>query len=461
MIELYDYQESYIEEIKRNFKDGNKHVILCSATGSGKTIMFSYMALEAFKKNKRILILTDRKELFSQSSGALVKFGLKANEIKPNAKVDFNCNLFVAMIQTISRRIQKIEYQELLQSMDLIIIDEAHKTIFDTLFSYVSDKTYVIGATATPLRVGKQLGLDHFYNGLIHVIDTLELIDKGKLSQCKTFGIPIDLKGVKTKGGDYDENSMADKFSELQLYHGVYDNYKRLCDGSKTIIFASNIKSSIELVNIWQLKGMKIKHVDCYMSDTERSDTIDWFENTDGAIISNYGILTTGFDVPTIETVILYRATKSKILFLQMVGRGSRVTDNKNSFTLLDFGNNVKTHDFWQAPREWKLEKREHKEGAAPIKACKECGYHVHASIMTCPECDTPFPITIKPAEKVVLTLLNYKTPVQKLIAIQEKKNYKKSWIYHYLKSKDDFIEYGKIMRYHYKWAEKQFNLRK
>jgi superfamily II DNA or RNA helicase len=472
MIALYDYQEQYIERIKDCFKQGKKKVILCSATGSGKTVMFSYMTRQAFNRSKRILILTDRKELFSQSSGSLVRMGLHATEIKPNAKVDFQHNLFVAMVQTVTRRISKPEYQELLFSMDLIIIDEAHKAIFDPLFKYISDETFVIGATATPHREGKQDSLEKYYDDIVQVIDTPDLIQKEKLSPCKTYGVKVDLSGIKIKGGDYDEKSMADKFSEIKLFHGVYDNYMRICQGRKAIIFAPNVESSKELVEDWAEKGLSIKHVDCYMTDADRKNTIEWFYNTQSAIISNYGILTTGFDVPDIEVVILYRATKSLPLFLQMVGRGSRIAKGKNKFVLLDFGNNVRTHNYWEYPRTWTLKKKEKKVGAAPIKECPSCAFVCPPSAKFCPECNHQFEKTEKEKEAEVfaelvlmsgpdINKLAQKANIKELIQMQEAKGYSKKWIYHYLKTKDDFIEYGKLMEYHYKWAKRQIEMRR
>jgi superfamily II DNA or RNA helicase len=470
MISLYDYQEQYIAEIKSLFRQGKKRVVLCSATGSGKTIMFSYMTREASQRNKKILILTDRKELFSQSHGSLFNMGLTAKEIKPNKNIDLEGNLYVAMSQTIQRRIHKEEYLNLIQSMDLIIIDEAHKMSFDYIFRYITEKTYVIGATATPHREGKQTSLEEFYDDIVQVIDTPHLIDKEKLSKCTSFGVPVDLSGIKTKNGDYDEKSMGDKFSEMKLYHGVYENYMRIAPNEKAIIFAPNIQSSIDLVKDWESKGLPIKHVDCYMNN--REEVIEWFKNSTNGIISNYGILTTGFDVPDIQIVILYRATKSLPLFLQMVGRGSRVTATKKTFKLLDFGNNIKRHNYWEYPRQWSLRKKKKNEGVAPIKECPECAYMMHARIMKCPECGHEFEPSEKEKEQKefaelvemsgvkILELAKVAT-IKDLIKIQKAKNYPKKWIYYYLKTADDFRQYGKLMEYHWKWADHQINLRK
>jgi superfamily II DNA or RNA helicase len=464
---LRDYQEKYITELRNSFVKGNNKVVLCAPTGAGKTIMFSYMTRNSYTKGNKVLILTDRKELFSQSDSVLCKLGMNPQLIKPSENVDFNESLFVGMIQTIMRRIDLLK--EWINTLDLIIIDEAHKSIFDNLFQYVNEKTYVIGATATPYREGKQLSLSQFYTDIIQVIDTPELIEKGNLSKPSSYGVKVDLKGVKIKGGDYDEKSLGDKYSEIQLYHGVYDNYTRICNGKKALVFCPNIDSSIELVNSFQQKGLPAKHVDCYMNN--REEVLEWFQNTPGAILSNYGILTTGFDCPTIEVVILYRATKSLPLFLQMCGRGSRVTNLKNEFTILDFGNNIKRHNYWEEPRKWSLDKKEKKQGEAPVKECPECFAMLPMRVMECNHCGYCFPKTEKELEEELVVELEKLSKEQlkkeietsdfkKLHLIATAKGYKKSWIFHQLKTRQDFFEYEKYMMYKKGWAVRQFQSR-
>jgi superfamily II DNA or RNA helicase len=207
------------------------------------------------------------------------------------------------------------------------------------------------------------------------------------------------------------------------------------------------------------------------MSDNDRKDTLKWFEETPGAILSNYGILTTGFDCPSIEVVILYRATKSLPLFLQMVGRGSRVTPTKNKFTILDFGNNIKTHKYWEENRFWSLDKKEKKEGEAPIKECPECYYLLHSRIMECPSCGYQFEKSEIEKEDLIIIELQKMNKRQlheaisiasfkDLQIIQKAKGYAKNWIYHQLKTKEDFYEYEKFMAYGKGWAYHQLKLK-
>ena len=127
MVELRDYQKDYILALRESMRK-NKRLILCATTGAGKTIMFSYMTLNAFNNKKNVLIITDRIELFNQSDGTLTKFGLNPTLINSKSK-KIKGTLHIAMMQTLARRLDVLK--DFISELDLIIIDEAHKTIFD------------------------------------------------------------------------------------------------------------------------------------------------------------------------------------------------------------------------------------------------------------------------------------------------------------------------------------------
>ena len=100
-------------------------------------------------------------------------------------------------------------------------------------------------------------------------------------------------------------------------------------------------------------RGYKIRHLDSTFSDKDRKDVLSWFKTTKDAILTSVGILTTGFDEPTVETIILNRATRSLTLYHQMIGRGSRRLPNKANFKLIDLGNNVRRFGLWQDYINW------------------------------------------------------------------------------------------------------------
>jgi len=470
MLELRPYQEKTINSLRQKMSIGLKRLIMSCATGGGKTVMFCYMISKSLEKNKRCLILTHRTELLTQAGGTLESFGLVPEILNPkNKKLDLSKCLYVAMTKTIMSRIEKVDgYKQWLNSFDLIIIDESHLQDFNNLFKYFNKNTFVIGATATAERKSNQESLDIFYQGIVNEITISELIELGYLAKPNSFGVSIDLSKVKTKGGDFDNDMLGNLYNETKLYDGVYDNYQRLTPDKKALIFSPNIKSSIKLVDELSAKGLPIKHIDGSVSDSERKSILKWFKETPNALLSNVGILTAGYDESSIEVVVLYRATKSLPLFLQMVGRGSRTTSAKKEFTILDFGNNITRHGFWEEDREWSLQKKEKKKGLAPVKDCK-CGALLRLSLMKCPYCGFDFPPPkVKETIEVILEELKQNDlrlfkQYQKFIKLEQRakdKGYKTGWVIHQLKTIEDFNDYERYKNYKKGWAKYQIEQR-
>jgi len=177
MITLRPYQTKCIEDIRNEFTKGNKHLIIQAPTGSGKTVIFSSLAKSVSEKGNKVLILTDRAELLTQAGGSIKRTGLNSFYIMAGCKVVSNAfNSYIAMSQTLRRRVNDKYWIEFLEHIDLLIIDECHKTEFDYIFELFKDK-YILGFTATPKRSGKmrQLGLD--YDKIIPTVSVKELIN--------------------------------------------------------------------------------------------------------------------------------------------------------------------------------------------------------------------------------------------------------------------------------------------
>ncbi len=445
MIKLRKYQEETIASLRAQMVAGNKRLIMCAPTGAGKTVMFSYMAKAALAKGKRILIITDRIEILMQSGGTLKKFGINPVIIDPNYKEDtFLENIYIGMAQTLSRRISKVEYQTFFKSLDLIILDEAHKQTFNGLQQHMGDHTIVIGATATPLRIKNQISLHKFYDKIVEEVTLGSLIKDGYLAVPKYFSTKVDLSKVGQSKGDFDTKELGDMYSEQQVYEGVIENYLDHSPGEKALIFASSVVSSEEIINEFCSKGIEAKHIDALTPKDERVAILKWFSETPGAIISNVGILTAGYDCPSVQVIILYRATMSLTLFLQMIGRGSRITETKKKFKILDFGNNIERHGLWHGERAWSLVKKERKKGVPVFKECPKCGFMCPIFAKECgdPECDHIF----KPSEKEIeekeqvrlaelshpdiLKMLEKQLTIKELTLIQQAKGYHKRWVW-------------------------------
>ena len=464
-IQLRPYQQKAIEEARKKILSGKKRFVFCSPTGSGKTFTFSFIVKSAVSRGKKVLILTHRLELMTQAGGSLNRLGIDITNIEAGKNhIYFNKSLYAAMIETISRRMEKEQYQSFVRSLDMIIIDECHIGSFDKFFKHISPECVVIGFTATPHREGNQLCMSEMYDDIVEVISIPELIEQGYLAQPNSYGVNVDLSKVKMKGKDYDAEEMGNYYSSQKVWAGVIENYNRICPKTKALVFCPSISSSKlmrdELINA----GLNAKHLDGETPTQERKSILRWFKETPDAILCNVGVLTTGFDEPSVETIILYRATKSLPLFLQMVGRGSRVIPSvKEKFTILDFGNNIKEHGFWEDDRIWKLKKKEKKKkGAASAKECKGCGALLAPAVRLCKFCGYEFEAKVEKQEQKVAELerLDYykARKVASVSSLEEKVRMAKeglikpAWVLHNLNDRKEAELFVKMMGYKPGW---------
>lgn len=384
------YQQELVNKVRSAFMR-SKRVIMCLPTGGGKTVCFAYIAKQTTKKT---LILTDRVELLERTKQTLTECGVECDTVQQSTKVyTGESKITLSMVETFSRR-----YKSKIQDFDFIIIDEAHKKNFDKIIDLAKPETYILGVTATPLPTKK-------YDTIVETVTTTQLIEQGFLSSPECFGVDVDLEGVASRGGDYDPNSIAQRYEEKKVYIGVADNLERLSKGKKTLLFAPNVEASINVCKELLARGFEARHFDATSSSTDRKNTLEWFRKTNG-VLCNVGLCTTGFDLPEIETVVLYRATKSLALFMQMVGRGARTTQYKKTFQVLDFGNNFKRFGFWENSREWTLEVVKRPKGEPPVKLCKTCGAMNKTTAKFCWYCQDEFKVKPPTIKKVTLKKL-------------------------------------------------------
>lgn len=447
---LRPYQTSLIEQLRIKIRNGERRIIAVLPTGAGKTFTFTSMVRSAWERNRKCLILTDRIELLKQAGGAMRAFDLHPIEVRAGSKPYLGGNLYTAMVETLHRRLGKKDYQYWLSKMDVVIVDECHMRSFDKLFAHLNPNTRVLGFTATPRRMGSKHLLSEHYGDICVGVDIPELIEGGYLAHPRYFGVEADLKGVRTVRGDYDANEVAARFSERKTYRGVVENYLSHTPGTKALVFSSNISSSLEVRDEFLARNIEAKHLDSTMSGSERTSALKWFHETPNGVLCNVGILTKGFDEPSVRTVILYRATKSLPLYLQMCGRGSRVTPSKDAFNILDFGNNIVTHGFWHDRRDWSLretpESRERKLGEAVLKNCDSCEAFIPARAIICEHCGHVHEREKKEQEFAKLQLLSpgelrnkaISGTIEEMADMAKKKLVKPHYLFHNLKSFDE-----------------------
>jgi superfamily II DNA or RNA helicase len=355
---LYDYQLEDLNTIFKHLEESTdgSNLLYQLPTGGGKTVVFSEIAKRYIKETqKKVVVLTHRIELSSQTSKMLKGFGVKNKIINSDVKElidqdEFMC--FVAMVETLNNRLQEDKVE--IKNIGLVIIDEAHYNSFRKLFKYFKNST-ILGVTATPLSSNIKLPMKDNYQKLIMGESISNLIDKKFLARANMYNSDVSLKTLKLGiHGDYTVKSSDELYGNLSMQSKLLGSYEELAKGTKTLIFNNGINTSKYVYETFKKAGYKIKHLDNKNTASERKDILKWFSNTPDAILTSVSILTTGFDEPTVETIILNRATKSLTLYFQMIGRGSRILPHKDEFTVIDLGNNVARFGMWDAPMDWK-----------------------------------------------------------------------------------------------------------
>ncbi len=356
---LYDYQHGAIDKIFERINENptEYNLLYQLPTGGGKTVIFSEIARRYIKKNRhKVLILTHRIELSKQTSNMLTEFGVNNKVIDSSVKEVTNedkYSCFVAMVETLNNRIK--EEKADLDDIGLVIVDEAHYNSFRKLFKHF-EKCFILGVTATPLSSNINLPMHEIYKDLIVGEKITSLIEKGFLAQATTFSYNVNLSTLKIgANGDYTVKSSEELYTKSEMQSKLVAAYEATGKGKKTLIFNNGIHTSRHVYEVFKRAGYNINYIDNTNTKEERKAVLSWFKNTPDAILTSVGILTTGFDEPTIESIIINRATKSLALYFQMIGRGSRVINDKKEFSVLDLGNNVSRFGLWTEDVDWQL----------------------------------------------------------------------------------------------------------
>ena len=354
--ELYQYQSEAIDDIFESFKRApdDYHLLYQLPTGGGKTVIFSEIVRQFLEKyQKKVLVLTHRIELCKQTSKMLHEFNVNNKIINSKAKLDdqdeYRC--FVAMVETLNNRLNDEQLD--ISDIGLVIVDEAHYNSFTKLFKYF-ENSFILGVTATPLSSNVKLPMNDNYQELIVGETIASLIENEYLSRAEVYSYNVGLTSLEVgANGDYTVKSSEDLYTNNNMILKLLSVYEEQSKGKKTLIFNNGINTSICVFEAFKKAGYPIAHLDNTNTKKQRDLILRWFKKTPGAIITSVSILTTGFDEPTIECIILNRATKSLTLYYQMIGRGSRIIKNKSTFTVIDLGNNFHRFGPWGADLDW------------------------------------------------------------------------------------------------------------
>lgn len=391
-MKLREYQQELLDDILKAIPEHEKICVQLS-TGGGKTVIFTELIKQLDSKT---LIIVDSIDLINQTVATFKKKGIDIGALTAGKKMPEN-KVVVAMVTTLFNRVKKDT--NLLNAIQYTIIDECHVWIFNKLFPYLANSK-IIGFTATPVRL-KRYDYEENITAVEVMADVYDVLICGKpiewlienkyLVKDENYLIDFDYSGLKTdSSGEFTVESMKKVFQSEDYQKALKHTYEVYCLDKKTMIFTASTETNQIFAELF--KDRNVKTYDSVNNKSnERDEIIEWFRNTPDAILINTGCFTKGFDVCDVEAIIVARATKSLALWIQIVGRGARITNKtqKDKVIVIDGGNNIAEHGTFSFNRDWKkiFSDRKMKVKIEPQQECESCGFIFPEKEKKCPDC--------------------------------------------------------------------------
>ena len=415
MYTLRPYQSDAVESVYQHLREKDTNPCVVIPTAGGKSLCIAQVAKDAVTKwNGRVMILAHVKELVEQNAG-------KLKSICPELPVgvysagldsrDTQQPVVVAGIQSVYNKI------EAFKPFDLVMIDEVHMVPPDGEGRYrtfleaakrVNPRVRLVGWTATPYRT--QGGLickpENLLNEVCYEIGVKELINRGYISNitARAGKVKADTEGLHIRAGEFVAEDVEKLMGEDRLVTSACQEIVELTkDRRSCLIFCTSIAHCKKVAaQIAKFSGEECAVVTGDTSDLEREETIrrlrgetvkaDLFaEKPPLKYCCNVSVLTTGTDIPRLDTIALLRPTNSPGLLVQMVGRGFRLSPEtgKTECLVLDYGRNIERH----GPIDMIKVKEPGQGGGGPLaKECPNCRTIVNLPVMLCPTCGYQWP---------------------------------------------------------------------
>ncbi len=347
-LKLRDYQQEALKAVQDTFEKGVSKQLIVLPTGSGKTII---MAAIARHYDTRVLLLAHREELIKQAKEKFELYWPTADiGICKAKKNEINQQIVIGSVQSCfqPKRLEQLKQQ----NFSILMIDEAHhaesksyQKIINAL-GFKDSSKLLIGVTATPDRADKkQLG--NTFDKIVFSRSIGSLIRDGYLPPVigRRILTTCSLKGVKSKYGDFISKQLSHAVNTAERNQFVVTKYKEHALNRKAVTFCVDVKHAKDLATAFSKQGIKAEPVWGLMPKEQRERVLRDLHTGALEVVTSCELLTEGFDEETISAIIMARPTKSKPLYIQMVGRGLRKSPGKENCLVLDFtdtGNNLK-----------------------------------------------------------------------------------------------------------------------
>ena len=337
-IELRDYQQEAIDNLKKMREDGKTIALLYHATGVGKTIT---AATDAKAVGGRTLFLVNALKLASQAKDTFAKVWPEATlgEYTGSQK-DISQTVIFATVQSISKDLEKFSPID----FDYLIVDECHHAAANTyqkIFTYFHPK-FILGLTATPERSDGEDMLELFQN-VAHKMDLKTAVERDVLVpiRCIRVKTNIDLTDVRINGIKYNSQDLESKLFIPERNQLIVDTYLKYVNGKKTVIFCASVDHAAEIAKLLRDNGVKAEAVSGRDRVEIRDKILKDYETGSTNVLCACDLLNEGWDSPHTTVLFMARPTMSKTIYMQQLGRGTRRCPGKDDLLVIDFVDNA------------------------------------------------------------------------------------------------------------------------
>jgi DNA repair protein RadD len=410
------YQLEAIQSIFDYFKENSGNPIIALPTGTGKSLVIAEFLRFVFSiyPSQRVLKLTHVAKLIQQNCQELKRqwpdapVGIYSAGLKQR---DVFLPIIFGGVQSVAKEIErklKIEGSNHFGHFDLIIIDEAH------LLSQKDDSSYqfviselkkinpnlkVIGLTATPFRNGQGLLTQNgIFTDICYDLTKFEkfnrLVKEGHLCPliCKHPENNLDVSKLKISCGEYTNSSIEELTKNDEILNEiVLEIIQNSSERNRWVVFCAGIESVEKTAAAFSSYGVPTTFVHSKLTDDDNAKRLEDFEAGVYRCMVNNNKLTTGYNFPAIDMIALLTATTSVSKMIQMLGRGTRPSPDKQNCLVLDHGGNIKRLGPINDPVLPRPPGQKNSQGDAPIKICPECNFYCHAAQMICDHCGHNF----------------------------------------------------------------------
>ena len=356
---LRPYQVECVNAVMGAKNSGLLRVMYTMATGTGKTTTFAELIRRLYD-GRPAIVIAHREELLSQAARRIADHtGLYVGVERADQRASRDSQVVVASVQTIGRKgSNRLDW---IKSPALIIVDEMHHTIKGSQHHLVLERfgsyesTFTVGCTATPKRLDRMalLGMPGaIWEQEVFRYGIRQAIQEGYLCDIRGFRVETktDLTKIKSTGGDYNLKELDQAVNNERRTLQAIEKWLEVARNRKTIAFCASIEHSKNTAKAFRAAGLAAEHLDGSMHMEDRRAVLHRLKTGETQLVSNMGVLTEGFDEPSVSCVLMMRPTQSWSLYCQCVGRGTRIYPGKPDLVVIDLCDLTRKHSLATVP---------------------------------------------------------------------------------------------------------------